>query len=204
MKNPVLPVVATWLLKHFVDNEALAGDLVEEYRSGRSALWYWKQVLSGIVVTTASQLRTHKVLAVRAILLGWAVSYVTAHLIFGFPAPFDYYIPWNLGRFLPHLFSGSFWNFSYFYMFLPSLVFMPSGWVVARLHRPNMAMALAWAASVPIFALPELYRLADDASTNSRFLPYLYRAVIYVGVEVASTLVGSLLGASRIGRLSES
>jgi hypothetical protein len=39
------PIVATWVLAHFGNrNEALAGDLVEEYRRGRSVAWYWRQV----------------------------------------------------------------------------------------------------------------------------------------------------------------
>jgi hypothetical protein len=35
------PIIATWVLSCFVgENEALIGDLIEEYRDGRSRLWY--------------------------------------------------------------------------------------------------------------------------------------------------------------------
>ncbi len=46
------PSVATWLLKHLArKNEALAGDLIEEYRRRRSTSWYWRQALTAIVVS---------------------------------------------------------------------------------------------------------------------------------------------------------
>jgi hypothetical protein len=47
------PSTATWLLEHLTPgerNEALAGDLLEEFRNGRSARWYWRQVVMAIVI----------------------------------------------------------------------------------------------------------------------------------------------------------
>ena len=45
------PVLATWLLKHAArGNDALVGDLFEEYRRRRSGVWYWRQVLTVVVV----------------------------------------------------------------------------------------------------------------------------------------------------------
>ena len=32
-------------------NDALAGDLLEEFRAGRSAVWYWRQVLACVFIT---------------------------------------------------------------------------------------------------------------------------------------------------------
>jgi len=43
--------LATWILEHLTfgpHHEALAGDLLEEFRHGRSAGWYRRQVLSAI------------------------------------------------------------------------------------------------------------------------------------------------------------
>ena len=54
------PAVATWLLEHAVLgklNEALAGDLVEEFKQGRSTPWYWRQVLKAIAVGFAEGIR---------------------------------------------------------------------------------------------------------------------------------------------------
>jgi hypothetical protein len=53
MSQSAPPRVATWLLRHCVPgplNEALAGDLLEEFRRGRSARWYWRQILAAISV----------------------------------------------------------------------------------------------------------------------------------------------------------
>jgi hypothetical protein len=47
------PLLASWMLEHFTlgcRNEALTGDLLEEFRSGRSARWYWRQVLGAIII----------------------------------------------------------------------------------------------------------------------------------------------------------
>ncbi len=59
LKNP--PALAAWILEHLVfgGNEALAGDLLEEFRSGRSAAWYWRQVLIAMALGFFKDLRTH-------------------------------------------------------------------------------------------------------------------------------------------------
>lgn len=48
-------------------NDALAGDLAEEYRAGRSAAWYWCQVLAAVVVGATRELWTHKWLGVHVV-----------------------------------------------------------------------------------------------------------------------------------------
>ena len=52
MKHEQPPKLPSWLLEHFshtMDNDALAGDLAEQYRRGRSTVWYWKQVLATLL-----------------------------------------------------------------------------------------------------------------------------------------------------------
>jgi len=47
--------IATWILEHLTPrpyNEVLAGDLIEELHAGRSALWYWRQVVTAIALRT--------------------------------------------------------------------------------------------------------------------------------------------------------
>jgi len=53
MKPTASVTLATWMLEHLTPpprNESLSGDLLEEFQSGRSAGWYWRQVVSAIVV----------------------------------------------------------------------------------------------------------------------------------------------------------
>src|SRR5579862_2098572 len=47
------PRIATWLLQRMGiagQNPALAGDLLEEFQNGRSAVWYWRQILWAIAM----------------------------------------------------------------------------------------------------------------------------------------------------------
>ena len=45
------PAIATWILRHVArSGEALIGDLLEEHRRRQSAAWYWRQVLTAVVV----------------------------------------------------------------------------------------------------------------------------------------------------------
>jgi hypothetical protein len=54
MKQSSPPRAAVWMLRHLTPgerNDALAGDLLEEFRSGRSAAWYWRQVLACVAIS---------------------------------------------------------------------------------------------------------------------------------------------------------
>jgi hypothetical protein len=84
MRSTEPPTTATWLLEHLSSgrgNDSLKGDLMEEYRSGRSGAWYWRQVLMTIAVTFWKEISAHKLLAVRAVATGWAVWFLYVSLI---------------------------------------------------------------------------------------------------------------------------
>jgi hypothetical protein len=54
------PTLANWLLNRFGatrQNPPLAGDLLEEFRSGRSAAWFWRQTLVVIVKCATRRVR---------------------------------------------------------------------------------------------------------------------------------------------------
>lgn len=185
------PVAATWLLKRLAcENEALAGDLMEEYRKGRSAGWYWRQILIAIAVGSANTIRAHKVLALRAIFVGWSAQFLTNYLI-GHPV-FDLYVT-LLRKFgiIPNWLQWHYYDYPLLLPMCATAAF--TGWIVARLHRPYRgAMVFAYLASVLVWALPEFLRLAADASSNSRFLPYLYTQSVEVSLTAVSILFGGL------------
>jgi hypothetical protein len=57
MRSPEPPTLATWVLEHLLPgkkNEALTGDLLEEFRSGRSVAWCWRQVF-GVIFASLSR-----------------------------------------------------------------------------------------------------------------------------------------------------
>jgi hypothetical protein len=77
------PRVATWLAERLLTThtrESLIGDLIEQYREGQSAMWYWGQVLRAIVASTTDDLIAHKLIALRALGLGLAL-----YFLFSFP-----------------------------------------------------------------------------------------------------------------------
>jgi hypothetical protein len=58
------PRLATWLLEHLTTagrNEALAGDLLEEFRAGRSSGWYWRQIISAVAIGWARSIFEHRI-----------------------------------------------------------------------------------------------------------------------------------------------
>lgn len=58
------PSIASWILKHLTPgpcNEALVGDLVEQFRCGRSKAWYWHQVLSTIATGCIRAVANHRI-----------------------------------------------------------------------------------------------------------------------------------------------
>jgi hypothetical protein len=65
------PVLAQTLLE-WVDpaNDALHGDLLEEFASGRSRLWYWNQVFAAAGVALARPVRAHGLSGLEPAMLG--------------------------------------------------------------------------------------------------------------------------------------
>ena len=93
------PLLATWLLEHLTrceDNEALAGDLLEEFGQGRSITWYWYQVFVAILVALAKELYTRWVTILFAVIVSGVVSYRQIWHSFEFERLFTWGIrlPW--------------------------------------------------------------------------------------------------------------
>ena len=60
MKRTEPPSLATWILEHLTSgdrDEAIAGDLLEVFRGGRSNGWYWRQVATACAVSWFTSLR---------------------------------------------------------------------------------------------------------------------------------------------------
>lgn len=64
------PKLATRILQTFnchPGDEAILGDLEERYQQGRTRTWYWNQIIRTIAVGIFHDIRSHKLLAVRAL-----------------------------------------------------------------------------------------------------------------------------------------
>jgi len=83
LPKPKPPKLATWLLERLTSgyhNDPLAGDLIEEYGRGRSRVWYWRQVLIAILVSTRRTVAPRILYAARRVLFHLAAE-VSAVLV---------------------------------------------------------------------------------------------------------------------------
>jgi len=77
------PRLASWLLHHLASSpqrESLAGDLIERYHQGRSATWYWRQVLAAILAGVIRDIRDMDLHIKRV----WLPGAASCLLFFGF------------------------------------------------------------------------------------------------------------------------
>jgi hypothetical protein len=77
------PRLANWLLNRFGgirQNPPLAGDLLEEFRSGRSSAWFWRQTLGTILSGLGINARRFLV----GSLIGWAAEVSVAFPLWRF------------------------------------------------------------------------------------------------------------------------
>jgi hypothetical protein len=182
MKRSKPPALATWLLEHAwfsTTDGVIAGDLLEEFNRGRSAAWYWRQVLVAIVVGCASEVGHHRGLAARAILITWAANY--SILMLGHEGAIELFRH-RLVAYHPHL---AHWAIC----FLGGLA---SGLMVALLHRGHRtAMLLVGAAALPGWALTAI--LFQTGSLQRQLPQIAGAAVVYYLVALIGFAVGGSL-----------
>jgi|SRR5580700_7326968 hypothetical protein len=110
MKLSQPPSLATWVLEHLVrrEDDALAGDLMEEFSRGRSARWYWYQVLAALCVSFSEQLRTGWTAILFAVIVSSAFPYTQIWHSSEFERVFGWLItfPWPWSMF----FGIAFWS----------------------------------------------------------------------------------------------
>jgi hypothetical protein len=186
------PALATWLLKNGLpgsESDHITGDLMEAFQSGRSRIWYWKEVIAAIVIGISKETVKHPLLALRAISFGWGTWFLFYYAV----------APKILGPVLKRTFRPSGYPFSsWMLIWLVSslLVLAASGWIVARLHRPiRIPAVLLFALSVSIVQLrnlPWIWSTAANSLTNARFLPYLIDGLEIQILWPAAILFGGL------------
>ncbi len=146
-------VVGTWLLDRFCGEPAVAGDLLQEYRRRRSALWYWKEIVCAMCAYSASTIWEHKWLALRAILTGWVFSMIVIRI-----GMRDIVHPWWDGVAPPVTY--------------PIIAYVPwllNGWLIGRLHRPySTAMVCAYAMWLIVRSIGPVYAAAAAALAGTQ------------------------------------
>jgi hypothetical protein len=111
---------------------ALAGDLLERVRSGKSELWLWREVVAAIVTACGQELHADRIGALKAVALGWG-----AMLIFFFVA--GDFLAHSADQTVPKLLSylganrvGNVWLESLRYIPPTVIGCVISGWIVGR------------------------------------------------------------------------
>jgi len=179
------PRLASWLLHHLASSpqrESLAGDLIERYHQGRSATWYWRQVLAAILAGVIRDIRDMD-LHIKKVWLPGAASCL---LFFGF-----YWIllllPFDKNRFQ--------------FISIPSLVLPFVGALGAYLSRRMKGSVVerilaAWFlvfTFVALFAVRIVYGLFFEGKpyTLPNFLSGLSVTLVFIGVGGLLLLLGA-------------
>lgn len=142
------PALASWLLARLVSDDAIAGDLLEQYRSGRSRRWYWQQVVIAIVTGVRGDVRAHKVMVLRGLVIGWML-----YVLFSYPVIwFGREVNDAIARVLPSSALSRFFGTMLPSDLLAWVACAATGWIVARLHPgQSAAVVFVYAASVLVF-----------------------------------------------------
>lgn len=141
------PRFATWLLSRLgtgcLDADALAGDLIEQYRAGRSRDWYWRQVVGSIAIGTVREFRLHPWLAARGVVVGWAVVLSVFHFLGDPIANWIAGYVWGWSRSEAYAGHQPWWPFWIAAAVVSYAGFALSAWVVARAQRRTRMSALS-------------------------------------------------------------
>lgn len=192
------PRLASWLVRRFAggpQRESLIGDLNEQFARGRSSGWYWRQVVSALFVCIARDLRDHRLLAMRSVMLTWVlvIAWVEATLALYLWVSETWVNAWvadSVLFYFWHPFSGGL-----------CLIWCAgagvSGWVSAQrsgTHRLAMVVG-SGLAQLPLalwWSSPVWLHLERWAGAPARlWVPgYVAAVIIIVGMPAASVLAG--------------
>jgi hypothetical protein len=182
--------------------DSLVGDLEEQFARGRSPLWYWRQVISAMLAGVANDVREHKLLAARSVIIAWAVM-----------------IPWVETTWALYLWVSARWVYAWVnkspLLFTAWVLYGGgldlvwclgagvSGWINVRLHRDH-AGAIVFVSLISQLPLAVWWGwpmwLVSTWQVVPRFSVAIRvcAAVVIFGMPIC-TLLGGLWGARRDG-----
>jgi hypothetical protein len=145
--------LALRILDSGVGNDALKGDLIEEYESGRSQLWLWWQVL-GAVVYQRHEIEAPAFARVQIMIVGAALvalmcfeavfaTNVIYRVMFGAPMEDISGSAYRFSRAAPDGFSFAAPVGSFLLSLVGLVVAIPFGWIVGRFHRQHHQLSMA-------------------------------------------------------------
>jgi hypothetical protein len=191
MTDYTLREFPAWLLQNLGVDDAVIGDLVEQHDSGRrSGRWFWRQAFTAIFHVA----RTHAVVTIGAVALGWAALWVFFRFIGSPLARFDDYL---LANGLIDRYSAGWWLRSILMWIVVGLPFLASGWMVAKLAwRTPLLPVLTFAVSV---SAAILIALILDTGPGGGFAPlgWLTVPLLLIVAPAMSIVLGGVVAARR-------
>ena len=185
-----VPALAMWFLKRLGLDEAILGDLLEGYQSGRSARWFLWQTLRA---ATFAALRQHAVLTIVAVVLGWLVL-ALFFKVAGVPARLDTYL--NASG-LVDRYSAAWWLRSVLMWVVVGVPFLASGWIVAKVaSRCPLLPVFAFALSVSMVVLLALI-LDTGQGDGLDFRMWLTVPLFLMVAPATAIALGGLVAARR-------
>lgn len=183
------PVLAQTLLE-WVDpaNDALHGDLLEEFASGRSRLWYWRQVMAAAGLALARPVRAHGLSGLEPAMLG-----VIMLFMLGFYVVFVVNVTDWLLRFEGLQVFSLMPAWLARWPLAAPLLTLSAGWVAGRLisaggdHR--LARIVGFGATTMLCAIGGL-QAAEELSVPVLLLPQFYQQVGTTAAFIAGLLGG--------------
>jgi hypothetical protein len=189
MRPTTPPRLATTLLARFVDNDALAGDLQEEYRSGRSAAWYWRQVVAAVVIAALRRGDWHELFAAQGLVMQWVMlGLVSVCAVFTVKVTAWLLRHEGIDALLQPSALREFGRVA-----LAFAIALVVGAAIARIHlRSRGAAVLAFSTAVTAWTTTNLY-LLDGAGTLNALTPHVVAALVFVAGMLAGGLHGDLV-----------
>lgn len=188
MRSAQPPIMATWLLTQFgcsPNNDAVIGDLAEQYHQGQTSIWYWKQTLIAIIRSVFREIGSHKWLVFRAVVVGWIMIglFDIARNVQVVGHPIVY-------RSHPEL--------QFIVAILQIIIMVASGWLVARISKAHHSAAvLLFAGSFLFYSLIShlakmsmVYALSDPGHRSPLFLNFLIVSPLEAGLLALLILKG--------------
>ena len=186
------------------------GDLREQLHRGRSVRWYRRQVIGTILVGLAADVAAHKLLAFRALALGWSAMYLVYQLIGPLiqETRMTLFSRWGSALWGDSEVLRQLWvYYGLPFQFVVCLILMAIGWMVAGLHRRLPGIVIVFSATLLIpatFQVLEIRRMLETElwpgwGWGSFRWALLYQALLSLVVYPLCALIGGLWTAQSDG-----
>jgi hypothetical protein len=171
--------------------EELIGDLAEQFGTGRSQLWYWRQATAVLAQALWRALREHGVSFAAAVLVGYALTELwllgNSHVFRSLYRSLDA-APHPLSQAMLLRFLG----LRAAQASLTVLIFI-AGWIVTRIHRTHQrAVVLVFVAAVIAQRLLGLANLIANIIDGSQAASLLIPQIVQTALQGVFTFVAGL------------